>query len=126
MMAKIKYHSSNYYYFQLHFGPNLWDTVRLVDGLSTRKELIHYVPVMQNYIHVCLVNTDSGVPFISVLELRPLPNSTYPEQKNNSLALVTRCDIGAMRHTGESVIHRRSINILIDSPCPSFSFWGHT
>ncbi|KAK9923510.1 hypothetical protein M0R45_031926 [Rubus argutus] len=82
--------------FQLHIGPNLWDTVRLVYDVSTptRKELIHYVPVVQKYIHVCLVNTGSGVPFISVLELRPLPNSTYPEQKNNSLALVRRDDTG--------------------------------
>ena len=82
--------------FQLHLGPNLWDTVRLVYDVSnpTRMELIHYVPVVQNYIHVCLVNTSSGVPFISVLELRRLPNSTYPEQKNNSLALVRRHDTG--------------------------------
>ncbi|KAK9939373.1 hypothetical protein M0R45_016069 [Rubus argutus] len=84
--------------FQLHLGPNLWDTVSFKDvSTPTHKELIHYVPALQNYIHVCLVNTSSGVPFISALELRPLPNSTYPEQKSNSLALISRYDTGTNR-----------------------------
>ncbi|KAK9912421.1 hypothetical protein M0R45_036287 [Rubus argutus] len=85
--------------FQLHLGPNFWATVRLIPGtkLVTFQELIHYVPAVQNYIHVCLVNTGSGVPFISALELRPLPNSTYPELKNNSLALINRRDTGGNR-----------------------------
>ncbi|CAL9009888.1 unnamed protein product, partial [Prunus brigantina] len=63
--------------FELHLGPNLWDTVRFENAsdADTDKELI-YVP-LRNYIHVCLVNTGSGVPFISALELRPLPNASY-------------------------------------------------
>ncbi|PQM38848.1 putative LRR receptor-like serine/threonine-protein kinase [Prunus yedoensis var. nudiflora] len=77
--------------FELHLGPNLWDTVSLETSIATDKELI-YVP-LRNYIHVCLVNTGSGVPFISALELRPLPNASY-QTKTGSLALVTRNDTG--------------------------------
>ncbi|PQM33861.1 putative LRR receptor-like serine/threonine-protein kinase [Prunus yedoensis var. nudiflora] len=73
--------------FELHLGPKLWDTVSLRTSEPTDKELI-YVP-LQNYIHVCLVNTGSGVPFISALELRPLPNASY-QTKTGSLALVSR------------------------------------
>ncbi|BBN68096.1 Leucine-rich repeat transmembrane protein kinase protein [Prunus dulcis] len=67
--------------FELHLGPNLWDTVSLETSVSTNKELI-YVP-LRNYIHVCLVNTGSGVPFISALELRPLPNASYQTKQGH-------------------------------------------
>ncbi|BFG24363.1 hypothetical protein CerSpe_106370 [Prunus speciosa] len=77
--------------FELHLGPNLWDTVSLETYESTTKEII-YVP-LRNYIHVCLVNTGSGVPFISVLELRPLHNASY-QPKTGSLAFVSRYDTG--------------------------------
>ncbi|CAB4272462.1 unnamed protein product [Prunus armeniaca] len=79
--------------FELHLGPNLWDTVRFENASDADmdKELI-YVP-LRNYIHVCLVNTGSGVPFISALELRPLPNASY-QTKTGSLALVSRYDTG--------------------------------
>ncbi|KAI5336909.1 hypothetical protein L3X38_016178 [Prunus dulcis] len=80
--------------FELHLGPNLWDTVSLRTSEPNDKELI-YVP-LRNYIHVCLVNTGSGVPFISALELRPLPNASY-QTKMGSLALVSRYDTG-QRH----------------------------
>ncbi|ONI15687.1 hypothetical protein PRUPE_3G055600 [Prunus persica] len=80
--------------FELHLGPNLWDTVSLRTSEPNDKELI-YVP-LRNYIHVCLVNTGSGVPFISALELRPLPNASY-QTKTGSLALVSRYDTG-QRH----------------------------
>ncbi|KAL6285565.1 hypothetical protein ACE6H2_009955 [Prunus campanulata] len=60
-------------------------------AVPTHKELI-YVP-LRNYIHVCLVNTGSGVPFISSLGLRPLPNASY-ETTTGSLALVSRYDTG--------------------------------
>ncbi|KAL6285561.1 hypothetical protein ACE6H2_009951 [Prunus campanulata] len=84
--------------FELHLGPNLWDTVRFENSSNkyTYKELI-YVP-LRNYIHVCLVNTGSGVPFISYLELRPLPNASY-ETKTGSLALLYRNDTGQRPNT---------------------------
>ncbi|PQP92356.1 senescence-induced receptor-like serine/threonine-protein kinase [Prunus yedoensis var. nudiflora] len=61
--------------FDLHLGSNLWDTVY---SNNTIKEIIH-VP-LQSYIQVCLVNTGSGTPFISAIELRPLNNTLYPTQ----------------------------------------------
>ncbi|KAL6285563.1 hypothetical protein ACE6H2_009953 [Prunus campanulata] len=80
--------------FELHLGPDLWDTVsfRSASGAGTHKELIHVPP--RNYIHVCLVNTDSGVPFISAIELRPLSNESYQTVRESSLALVSRYDTG--------------------------------
>lgn len=75
--------------FDLHLGANLWDTVKN----NTIKEIIH-VP-LQNYIHVCLVNKGSGIPFISAIELRPLDNSTYQTQMG-SLAVFSHYDAGTI------------------------------
>lgn len=76
--------------FDLHLGANLWSSVKLESASAiTHKELIH-VPG-RNYIHVCLVNTGSGVPFISALEIRPLLNGSYITE-GESLALDMRFD----------------------------------
>ncbi|CAA6667508.1 unnamed protein product [Spirodela intermedia] len=50
--------------FDLHIGVNFWTTSKW----DPRGDLIQ----------VCLVNTGTGTPFISVLELRPLLNFMYP------------------------------------------------
>ncbi|KAI3411530.1 Protein kinase domain-containing protein [Psidium guajava] len=68
--------------FDLHIDGNYWFTM---NSSSYIYEEIIYTPP-RDYIQVCLVNTDSGVPFISILELRLLDNSTY---QINSGALVT-------------------------------------
>lgn len=80
--------------FELHFGANLWDSVSF-DYASTdiNKELIHFVPDGVSDVQVCLVNTGSGVPFISGIELRPLNNESY-EAEVGSLALEWRYDTG--------------------------------
>ncbi|BFG24359.1 hypothetical protein CerSpe_106330 [Prunus speciosa] len=85
--------------FELHLGLNLWGSVTFEKASTPpstpfqEKELIH-VP-LRSYIHVCLVNTGSGVPFISAIELRPLPNASYPTQTpKESLALDWRYDTG--------------------------------
>ncbi|KAI5336935.1 hypothetical protein L3X38_016204 [Prunus dulcis] len=79
--------------FELHLGANLWESIRFENAsvAEAHKELIH-VP-LRSYIHVCLVKTGSGVPFISAIELRPLPNASYPTQVG-SLALEMRFDTG--------------------------------
>ncbi|ONI14981.1 hypothetical protein PRUPE_3G019400 [Prunus persica] len=79
--------------FELHLGANLWESIRFENAsiAAAHKELIH-VP-LRSYIHVCLVNTGSGVPFISAIELRPLLNASYPTQVG-SLALEMRFDTG--------------------------------
>ena len=80
--------------FDLHMGPNMWDTVKIVNAsVTVNKELIH-VPSL-NYIHVCLVNTGLGTPFISAIELRPLNNTAYVT-KSGSLALHARTDDGSL------------------------------
>lgn len=61
--------------FYLHLGSELWDSVNFpsLDGVD--KEIIH-VP-LRDHVHVCLVKTGPGIPFISALEFRPLDNRTY-------------------------------------------------
>ncbi|KAL5575495.1 hypothetical protein UlMin_017194 [Ulmus minor] len=61
--------------FNLYIGVDLWDTITTNtanDSIDT--EIIHVVS--SDNIHVCLVNTGLGIPFISALELRPLLNDT--------------------------------------------------
>ncbi|GLT64160.1 hypothetical protein SLA2020_366690 [Shorea laevis] len=78
--------------FDLHIGPNVWESVKFDDASTViYKEIIH-VP-SSNYIHVCLVNNGFGTPFISTLELRPLGSDTYVSE-SGSLALYRRVDIG--------------------------------
>ena len=62
--------------FDLYVGVNYWFTVEL-DNVSyiIYPDIIH-VPTSDT-IYVCLINTGSGVPFISALELRPLDKSLY-------------------------------------------------
>ncbi|KAH9713959.1 protein kinase domain-containing protein [Citrus sinensis] len=88
--------------FDLMLGADAWDSVQLQDPRSIiTKEIIHMPN--KDYIHVCLVNTDSGIPFISALELRPLTNSIYPPTASDlyrptptgSMSLVLRWDVGS-------------------------------
>lgn len=77
--------------------------MRLKDAdTTTHKELIHHT-LRRNYIHVCLVESNKGIPFISAIELRPLPNETY-EVKDYSLALIWRYDTGQNSKQYRSVI----------------------
>ena len=84
---------SNLPEFDLHLGPNLWDTIKIENSsLGVIKELIH-VPSL-NHIQVCLVNTGLGTPFISALELRPINSSLYVTNFG-SLSLFLRSDLGS-------------------------------
>lgn len=56
--------------FDLYIDTNYWDTVN--SSSYTYKEIVYVPP--RDYIHVCLVNTDTGIPLISALELRLLGN----------------------------------------------------
>ncbi|KAF2301076.1 hypothetical protein GH714_019931 [Hevea brasiliensis] len=86
-------------------GTNKWSTVQLEDAIrSFSTEIIHVTA--RSYVFVCLVNTDSGTPFISALELRPLHNATY-NTETGSLVLARRLDIGSttnatVRHEGSA------------------------
>ena len=63
--------------FDLYDGVNYWSTVEISSVSYTIYPDIIYVP-SSDTIFVCLINTGSGIPFISGLELRPLDKSLYP------------------------------------------------
>ncbi|XP_021645528.2 LRR receptor-like serine/threonine-protein kinase IOS1 [Hevea brasiliensis] len=82
--------------FDLHLGPNKWDTVQLWNSAALVYKEIIYIPTV-TYIQVCLVQTGRSTPFISTLELRPLKNTTYVTQ-NGSLALIRRSNCGFLNY----------------------------
>ena len=79
--------------FDLYIGVNRWRTI------NTTKETfsdVIYFATMES-IEVCLVNINSGTPFISALQLRPLlNNSLYQTSHDNLLGLVYRFDCGTL------------------------------
>ncbi|WZZ72770.1 hypothetical protein YC2023_084140 [Brassica napus] len=80
--------------FDLYLGVNLWDSIVLDNSTSiVTKEIIH-TPSL-DYFHVCLVDKNSGTPFLSVLEVRFLKNNTY-ETPYESLMLFKRWDLGSI------------------------------
>ncbi|KAA8540318.1 hypothetical protein F0562_024763 [Nyssa sinensis] len=80
--------------FDLHIGVDFWDTVTLEDASTKRRKEIIHTPTT-DYLHVCLINTGRGIPFISALELRPLHNSTYQTHESESLNFIWRLDLGS-------------------------------
>ncbi|XP_058180840.1 probable LRR receptor-like serine/threonine-protein kinase At1g05700 isoform X3 [Rhododendron vialii] len=81
--------------FELYLDGDQWDTIMIDDASDVvRAEIIHNVPATSTYIHVCLVNTGLGTPFISGLELRRLDTSIY-KTNSGSLKLFNRIDIGS-------------------------------
>lgn len=85
--------------FVLYLNADEWDSVKMENSNDTViKEIIHVH--MTAYLHVCLVNTELGTPFISALELRKLNSSTYVTV-SGSLALATRLDLGS---TSNSIV----------------------
>ncbi|XP_010507237.1 PREDICTED: putative receptor-like protein kinase At3g46340 [Camelina sativa] len=59
--------------FDLYIGPNFWITLDTKEYV--RKEIVH-IP-RSNMLDLCLVKTDTFTPFISAIEMRPLPNNSY-------------------------------------------------
>ncbi|XVF74477.1 hypothetical protein PTKIN_Ptkin13bG0113400 [Pterospermum kingtungense] len=60
--------------FDLYLGVNYWSTVNLNNYTMVFHEIIHVFPADTEY--VCLLNTGSGTPLISSLEIRPSNYST--------------------------------------------------
>lgn len=71
--------------FDLYIGPNFWVTLDTKDDF--REEIIH-IP-RSNILDLCLVKTDVSTPFISAIEIRPLPNNSYTTT-SGSLKLFSR------------------------------------
>ncbi|XXG57301.1 hypothetical protein AAC387_Pa03g4490 [Persea americana] len=81
---------SNLPKFDVYVGVNRWEvTLPTTAGERIRNEIIVYTTM--GYVSVCLVNTGSGIPFISTLELRRLNNLSYEAaNESQSLRLVYR------------------------------------
>ncbi|KAI7726710.1 hypothetical protein M8C21_024031 [Ambrosia artemisiifolia] len=79
--------------FDLYIGADYWATVYISDpAIYVLHEMIHLTS--SDYIHVCLINTDRGDPFITSLELRPLDIAMYKQQPPSSLILNYRHNFG--------------------------------
>ncbi|XP_054782868.1 putative leucine-rich repeat receptor-like serine/threonine-protein kinase At2g19230 isoform X2 [Prosopis cineraria] len=74
--------------FDLYIGVNRWDTFNWGRKDYYITETIH-TPTTDT-IHVCLVKTVIGVPFISALELRPLSNSIYQTPSPSQSLLISQ------------------------------------
>ncbi|XP_028778734.1 LRR receptor-like serine/threonine-protein kinase IOS1 [Neltuma alba] len=79
--------------FDLHLGPSLWQTVEITNPSSEVSPEIIHVP-LRDYIQICLVDTGSGTPFVSAIELRTLANNIY-DTHSGFLSLYKRLDLGS-------------------------------
>ncbi|XP_071685356.1 probable LRR receptor-like serine/threonine-protein kinase At1g05700 [Lolium perenne] len=75
--------------FDLYFGVNYWTTVTIVNSSTAYLfEIIAVSPA--EFVQICLVNIESGTPFISGLDLRSLSSDLYPEANvTQSLVLLS-------------------------------------
>ncbi|KAF2323500.1 hypothetical protein GH714_035792 [Hevea brasiliensis] len=72
--------------FDVHIGVNYWTSVNDLTATDwSLYEIFHFSST--DIIHVCLVNTNFGVPFISALELHPVNNSIYRSEYGSLIAL---------------------------------------
>ncbi|CAL9080888.1 unnamed protein product [Musa textilis] len=82
--------------FELHLGMNFWQLVNITDPSDLIwGEII--TAAQDNSFSVCLVNINSGTPFISALELRHIDSTDVYIDVNqtNSLVLSDRVNMGA-------------------------------
>ncbi|XP_034696454.1 senescence-induced receptor-like serine/threonine-protein kinase [Vitis riparia] len=107
--------------FKLYLGVDEWTTVNVTDASSIyRKEIIH-IPITDD-IDVCLVNTNSGTPFISVLELRELNDLIYSPTEPGSLLLFDRWDFGTQQEEWKLIRDKDDVYDRIWKPF-SWSSW---
>ncbi|PON84281.1 Malectin-like carbohydrate-binding protein [Trema orientale] len=75
--------------FDLYLGVNYWDTIINQVAFVLVESEILFFPTLDHF-DVCLVNTGYGIPFISVLEVRPTDNETYASGPGSALQTVGR------------------------------------
>lgn len=80
--------------FDLHLGVNFWQTVNITGpDVPLIAEVIAVVPA--DSVQVCLVNTGTGTPFISGLDVRPVKSTLYSQvNATQALVLLARRDYG--------------------------------
>ena len=96
--------------FDLHIGVDFWARVDISSAEAiVTKEIMHVPPSKR--VYVCLMNTGSGVPFISVLELRPMVESdVYQSPAGTALLLYGRYDFGLV--TNQSYLRSAHQSLL--------------
>ena len=94
MIGDVQDYSDQFLEFKLYLGVEEWNTVKFNSSLDFFYTEIIHVPKTDE-ISVCLVDTDSGTPFISALELRPIYNSIYNKDQSGSLMLFNRLNFGS-------------------------------
>ncbi|ESQ37354.1 hypothetical protein EUTSA_v10003004mg, partial [Eutrema salsugineum] len=62
--------------FDLYIGPNFWATIDINKYVNGTREEISHIP-RSNILDLCLVKTDGSTPFMSTIDIRPLPNNSY-------------------------------------------------
>lgn len=91
--------------FDLYIGINKWATIN-DDGSEDYDDWWDIILVLPtNYISVCLLNTGGGIPFISSLELRPVPYAIYDAGPSMALDVHRRYDAG---HTTNKLVRFHS------------------
>ncbi|KAF7058732.1 hypothetical protein CFC21_065730 [Triticum aestivum] len=78
--------------FEVHLGSNYWDTFQNNNFWWFEAVFVAW----GSWVPVCLVNTGGGTPFVSTVELRPLPPSLYPQViVDESISALARGNLGA-------------------------------
>ncbi|XLR43007.1 hypothetical protein HN51_027043 [Arachis hypogaea] len=82
--------------FEVHFGTNLWDTLKFSDAsVSIYRELVY--SATRDYVDICLVNIGTGTPFISAIELRIIEKNNGPS--SYSVARLKGLDLGSKNNS---------------------------
>jgi hypothetical protein len=80
--------------FDVYIGVNFWSMANIT-GADRPLYLEAIVVVPDDSVQVCLVNTGTGTPFISELDLRPLKTTLYPmTNATQGLVLFDRINFG--------------------------------
>lgn len=85
--------------FDLYVGVNKWKTINPDGDVDYDDWWDITLVTPTNYISVCLLNTGSGIPFISALELRLMPYSIYDAGFSLALDVYRRYDAGHLTKT---------------------------
>ncbi|KAF3785106.1 hypothetical protein EJ110_NYTH29077 [Nymphaea thermarum] len=98
--------------FKLYLGVDLWETVTLQNATHMYWTEIFGSAVTGN-MSVCLVNTSTGVPFISGLELRPLTGADgYKVNATSSLVTFQRIDVGGTEPVSKMETEKDTLEAL--------------
>ena len=80
--------------FDIHLDVNFWTTLKLGNASQYHfSEILAVAPT--NIMSLCLVNTGSGTPFVSAIDVRPLVDTMYPDANaSQSLVMAHRLNFG--------------------------------